>query len=307
MTNLNFEYDSCDLCGSLDLLLNKEEGSLVCKNCGNVVANNLIDHDREWRIFFGEEKSNSARTGAPVKLSIHDKGITTEIKSIVKEGINYKELERMRILSIYQQRVRVSNSKERNFYNAFQLLDRVSVKLGFPEDVKETAASLYRKAIEMNPRKGKSIKGLLAACIYAASKYCGYPLKIKEIMNELNVRSRTFSKYYNEILSILPKESTIKLKSNYTLNFLPELVKKLNLNAEVEIVSKNIINKALESGMIAGKSPLSLAAAAVYIACSLTNNKRTQREIAECAGVTEVTIRNRSKELIRSLDISINL
>jgi len=97
------------------------------------------------------------------------------------------------------------------------------------------------------------------------------------------------------------------MKTNTSINHIPDIVRKLGLGSEVEVTSKNILEKALSSGFIAGKSPLSLAAAAVYIACSLTDNKRTQRQIAEATGVTEVTIRNRSKELIRSLDINIEL
>ncbi len=307
MTNLNFTRSQCDLCGSKELIINYEEGSLICKNCGNVLANHLIDHSKEWRTFFGEDEVAMTRTGAPVKLAIHDKGITTEIKLTSKDKMHEKEMNRFLNLSKYQKRLRINDSKDRNFYSAFILLDEISIRLGLPERVKETAAQLYRKTIEENPKKGRSIRGLLANCIYIACKICDHPIRIKDIMETLNVKSRTFSKYYAEIINSLSDDNRTKIKSNTSLNYVPMISEKLGLNAEVEIVSKNIIEKALNTGKIAGKSPLSIAAAAVYIACTLTNNKRTQRQIAECAGITEVTIRNISRELIRNLDINVYL
>jgi len=307
MTTFDYSQVSCDLCGSKDLVVNREDGMVVCKQCGNVVVNNLIDLGREWRIFFGENEEFTARTGAPSKLAIHDKGITTDVKVITKDKISGMKLEKAKSLARYQKRIRVSSSEERNMYNAFIVLDEMAAKLNLPDRVKETAAQLYRKAINETSQKGKSIRGLLAVCIYFACKLCDYPLPLKEICTKLGVKPRNFSKNYHVILEIIPREVYNKIKNNNTLNYIPQIVDKLNLGSEIEITSKNILERALNSGMIAGKSPLSLAAAAVYIACALTDNKRTQRQIAEVAGVTEVTIRNRSKELIRSLDITIEL
>jgi len=109
------------------------------------------------------------------------------------------------------------------------------------------------------------------------------------------------------MIETLPKEYLTRIKTPNSLIYIPQLINKLNLGPEVEIFAKNILQEALKNGIIAGKSPRSLAAAAVYVACSLTNNKKTQRQIADVANVTEVTIRNRSKELIRSLNVEINL
>ncbi len=307
MTNLKFVHDKCDLCGSKELIINSKEGSIICKNCGNVIANNLIDYSKEWRIFFGENEETTPRTGAPIRLAIHDKGLTTDVKLACKDNISGEDISKYFALSKYQKRLRISDSKDRNLYSAFTLLDEVSSKLNLPERVKETVAELYRKTIEENPKKGKSIRGLLANCIYIACKICDHPIRIKDITEVLNLKRRTFSKYYTEIVDNLSDISKIKIKSNTSLYHIPILVENLGLNAEVAIISKNIVEKTLSTGRIAGKSPLSIAASAVYIACTLTNEKRTQREIAECAGVTEVTIRNISKELIRCLDINVYL
>jgi transcription initiation factor TFIIB len=307
MTTFDYSVRTCDLCGSSDIIINKDEGSLVCKQCGNVIKQSMIDLGREWRIFFGDSDDVGTRTGAPIKFAIHDKGITTDVKLVSKDKSNRAALERALLFSKYQKRIRVSNSNERNMYIAFIMLDEISKKLNLPERVRETAAFIYRKAINSMNSKGKSIKGLLAVSIYAASKICDYPVGLKNILETFNVKSRTFSKYYQIVTEFLPKETNAKMKTNTSINHIPDIVRKLGLGSEVEVTSKNILEKALSSGFIAGKSPLSLAAAAVYIACSLTDNKRTQRQIAEATGVTEVTIRNRSKELIRSLDINIEL
>ena len=58
-----------------------------------------------------------------------------------------------------------------------------------------------------------------------------------------------------------------------------------------------ILKRAEESGISAGKDPASFAAAALYVACILEGEDKTQKDVAEAAGVTEVTIRNGYKDL----------
>ena len=59
-----------------------------------------------------------------------------------------------------------------------------------------------------------------------------------------------------------------------------------------------ILRHAQESRTSAGKNPMGLAAAALYLASVIElEDGKTQSDIAKAAGVTEVTIRNRYKPL----------
>jgi transcription initiation factor TFIIB len=64
--------------------------------------------------------------------------------------------------------------------------------------------------------------------------------------------------------------------------------------------------RARELELTHGKSPTGVAAAAVYIVSRTNERSRTQREVADISGVTEVTIRNRYKELVDNLGIELD-
>lgn len=309
MVNFNFTTDKCETCHSNVFVFDYSTASIICKNCGTVAQKKSIDYDREWRIFFNESYDTKARTGAPETLAIHDKGIGTDIRVFTNSNDNFNlvQLQNAKNLQKYQKRTRVASSVDRNLYNAFEILEHASSILNLPRDIKETAALIYRKAVKSNVMKGRSIKGMLAVSIYFACKITGNPISLDKIMQVLKVSKRNVSRCYADMVEILPKDMVDKIKTTNSLVYIPQITNKLELSPEVEIYAKTILNEALKNGMIAGKSPRSLAAAAVYIACLLTNNKKTQKEIAEIAGVTEVTIRNRSKELIRGLNVEINL
>jgi transcription initiation factor TFIIB len=299
--------DKCENCNNTTFIFDYKTASIICKNCGTVAQGKSIDYDREWRVFFNEVYETKVRTGAPETLAIHDKGIGTDIKTSVFDNLSSLELERMRNLQKFQKRIRITNSVDRNLYNAFEILEHIASMLNLPKDVKETAALIYRRAIKSNRMKGKSIRGMLAVSIYFSCKISNLPISLDKIMKLLKISKKNVSRCYSIMIETLPKEYLTRIKTPNSLIYIPQLINKLNLGPEVEIFAKNILQEALKNGIIAGKSPRSLAAAAVYVACSLTNNKKTQRQIADVANVTEVTIRNRSKELIRSLNVEINL
>jgi len=308
MANFNFSFDKCENCNGNSFVFDYKTSSIICKDCGTVAREKSIDYGREWRGFFNESYDTKARTGAPETLTIHDKGIGTDIRvSINSDGFSSLQFQNAKNLQKYQKRTRITNSIDRNLYNAFEILEHVSSNLNLPKYVKETAALIYRKAVKSNAMKGRSIKGMLAVSIYFSCKLSGIPISLDKVRQFLKVSKRNVSKCYSDMLEILPKDTLFKVKTTNSLIYIPQMVNALNLSPEVEIFAKNILIEALKNGTIAGKSPRSLAAAAIYIACLLTNNKKTQREIAEIANVTEVTIRNRSKELIRGLNVEINL
>jgi len=297
--------EKCPECGSTRLLRNYERGEIVCADCGLVITEKLIDMGPEWRAFTPEEKQKRSRVGSPITLTVHDKGLSTVIDWRDKDAFG-KKLEPKRRIEVirwrkWQIRTRVHSSIDRNLAQAMSELDRISSQLGLPKSIKEEAAVIYRKAVEKGLVRGRSIEAVMAASIYAACRTQGIPRTLDEIAKYTRSGRKDVARCYRLLL----REINIKVPLADPEAFIPRIASDLKLSGSVQRRAAEIIRKAKAMGITAGKDPAGLAAAAIYIASLLENERRTQKEIAHAAKVTEVTVRNRYKELVKKLKIEL--
>ncbi|CAB3287546.1 Transcription initiation factor IIB [Methanocaldococcus lauensis] len=239
--------------------------------------------------------------------TIHDKGLSTVIdwrnKDSYGKDLSANKRAQLYRLRKWQRRIRVSDASERNLAFALSELDRITSKLGLPRHVRENAAIIYRGAVEKGLIRGRSIEGVVAAAIYAACRRCRVPRTLDEIAEASRVDRKEIGRTYR----FLARELGIKLTPTNPIDYVPRFASELGLPGEVESKAIQILQKAAEKGLTSGRGPTGVAAAAIYIASVLLGCRRTQREVAEVAGVTEVTIRNRYKELTEHLDIDVTL
>jgi len=297
----------CPICNSKNIIKDYERAEIVCADCGCVLQQNLFDTGPEWRAFDHEQRVKRSRVGAPITYTIHDKGLSTVIDWRNKDSYG-KEISAERRAQLYrlrkwQRRIRVSDASERNLAYALSELDRIASKLGLPRNVRENAAMLYRGAVEKGLIRGRSIEGVAAAALYAACRICKVPRTLDEIAEVSRVDRKEIGRTYR----FLTRELNIKLAPTSPIDYVPRFASELNLPGEVESKAIAILQKASEKGLTSGRGPTGVAAAAIYIASVLHGTRRTQREVADVAGVTEVTIRNRYKELTEHLDIDVTL
>ncbi len=302
------EYiEACPECGSRSLTRDYERAEIVCNNCGLVIDEKIIDTGPEWRAFDHEQRVKRSRVGAPMTYTIHDKGLSTVIDWRNKDSYG-KDLSARKRAQIYrlrkwQQRIRVSNATERNLAFALTELDRVASRLGLPRNVRETAAMVYRKAVEKGLIRGRSIEGVAAAALYAACRQCRVPRTLDEIADAAKLNRKEIGRTYR----FVSRELNINLRPTTPIDYVPRFGSELNLSGEVQSKAIEILKKAMDQELTSGRGPTGVAAAAIYIASVLLGERRTQREVADVAGVTEVTIRNRYKELAEKLDIEITI
>jgi transcription initiation factor TFIIB len=197
----------------------------------------------------------------------------------------------------------VSNATERNLAFALSELDRMASALGLPRNVRETAAVVYRDAVDKNLIRGRSIEGVAAAALYAACRQCNVPRTLDEIAEVSRVSRKEIGRTYR----FISRELGLRLLPTSPIDYVPRFCSGLNLKGEVQSRAVEILRQAGERELTSGRGPTGVAAAAIYISSILSGERRTQREVAEVAGVTEVTIRNRYKELAEKLDIEIIL
>ncbi len=297
----------CMGCGQSTFTKDYARGERTCSVCGLVASDRTADTGPEWRAFTAEEKNARARVGAPATYTIADKGISTMIdwrnRDASGKAIKSTTRAAMYRMRKWHIRSRLHSSQHRNLSIAMSEMHRLSSQLGIPRDVRETAALLYRKALITKLVRGRSIESVVAASIYLACRIHRIPRPLDEIVAETNVDRKKVG--YAVRLVVSRVNVTVPLPSAKDL--IPRLSSDLMLEGRTVEKATEIINQAKENYVTIGKSPGGIAGAALYIAGILEDDRRTQREIAHASRVTEVTIRNRYKELVRVLGITIDV
>ncbi|MFC7157453.1 transcription initiation factor IIB family protein [Halomarina halobia] len=288
---------ACPECGG-DVVSDAERAERLCAGCGLIVEGERIDRGPEWRAFDAEEREDRSRVGAPTTNMLHDRGLSTTIdwqdRDAYGKLIGPRRRARMQRLRVWDERFRAKNGRERNLKQALGEIDRMASALGLPENVRETAGVLYRRALEAGLLPGRSIEGMATACLYGAARQAGVPRSLGEVSDvsrvaELDVQ-RTYRYLSRELgLGIVPTDPT---------TYVPRFVSALELGEEVARVALDLLETAKSRRVHSGKSPVGLAAAAVYAAAYLANESVTQAAVSDVAGVSEVTIRNRYQELL---------
>jgi len=201
----------------------------------------------------------------------------------------------------WQRRARVHSSADRNLTQALSEIDRLSSQMGLKKGVKELAAMLYRKLIVKRLVRSRSIDALSAASIYAALRLRKIPRSLKEVAKFTHLDYKVIGRHYR----LLVRKLGLRMPVPEPKNYVPKLINRLELPGEMQEKVLEVLQDARDyKGLITGRDPRGLAAGAIYIASILTNNRVTQREISKAAGITEVTVRNRYKELVRKLQIT---
>ena len=287
----------CPECGGT-LVNDAEHGETVCEECGLVVEEDEIDPGPEWRAFDSKEKDKKSRVGAPTTQMMHDKGLSTNIgwqdKDAYGNALSSRQREKMQRLRTWNERFRTRDSKERNLKQALGEIDRMASALGLPENVRETASVVYRRALDEDLLPGRSIEGVSTAALYAAARQAGTPRSLDEIATVSRVEKDEIARTYRYVV----RELNLEIQPADPKSYVPRFASDLDLSEESERRARQLLDAAKEQGVISGKSPVGLAAAAVYAASLLTNEKVTQSEVSEVADISEVTIRNRYKELL---------
>jgi len=312
------EENRCPNCGKTGTLTyDYAQGEVVCTYCGYVVSEYAVDRGLETRVFTLEEKRKRLRTGPPISIAVPDKGLSTEMdlptKSALGESLSPEVIRELRRLRRWDKRVKAQPS-ERNLEQALITLKKFCDKLNIPTYVRDEAIRIYKSALEKGLVRGRSIVSMVAASLYAACRKLGFPVRLKQIAQVSVVaydergETKAFENAKKEVsrcYRLILKEIRLPVKIADPTIYVHSIVERARLPSAAEEIARDVIKRAREAKIIAGKDPLGVAAAAVYIACVMLGERRTQKEIARAAGVTEVTIRNRYKELREKLKLDL--
>ncbi len=296
---------SCTRCGQNSMLTDNATGERFCGKCGYVVSERIDESGPEWRSFTQDEHSNRTRAGAPISLTMHDMGLATVISPLNKDSSGKPLSTSMRStierLRTWDSRSQVHEPIDRNFRQAFSELNRLKDKLTISSAILEKAAYIYRKAMEKRLVRGRSISALIAAALYAACRDTETPRTLNDVGQAANIKRKDIARCYR----LLHKELDLKMPVVNSIQCISRIASKIGISEKTRRSASLILKEAHDSHESAGKDPMGLAAAALYLSCVKNSESLTQRDIAEAAGVTEVTIRNRYKSLNSDKPISL--
>ena len=303
MTQMIRTSDKCQRCGKGSMLTDNNTGEMFCSKCGFVVSDRTEREGPEWRSFSKDEHGDRARTGTPTSLAMHDMGLATIINPINKDASGKPLTTSMKTtierLRTWDSRSQVHEPIDRNFRQAFSELNRLKDKLALSNAVIEKTAYIYRKALDKSLVRGRSIPALVAASLYAACRNTQTPRTLTDVANGINIKRKDVARCYRLLL----RELDLKMPVVDPTKCVARIASISSLNEKTKRKALEFLDEASRIEVSAGKDPMGFAAAALYLACVMLGENKTQKDIAQAAGVTEVTIRNRYKGLKEELKL----
>ena len=288
----------CPECESLNLYHDKEKGEIICRNCGFILDDKNVSLGKEWRDFDDGDSSQMKRGGSPTSFTRHDMGMGTSIGS-EKDSYSLDKKRRYKFQRLKTWQKRLSNVMEKNLKIAIGELKRLSSQLNLPPSVEEEASKMYREAVERNLVRGRSIENVVAGVVYASCRRQNIPRTLEEINKASGVNKKEIGRSYRYVI----RELKMKILPSDPTEYISRFSSILNYSPKTQSRAIEILSKALTLELTSGRGPIGIAAAALYIAGLLQGERKTQRDISEVSGVTEVTIRNRYKEIIEKLGL----
>jgi len=286
--------EKCPECGNQALIHDNERGESVCSNCGLVVLEKEIDKGPEWRAFSPEERAKRVRGTSSLEVSTT---LDPHGRDALGRKIPLSQRKKMQRLRMWQRRSILHHRRNRNFGIAERELNHLCEALHLPLRVKDLARKIYRSSFERDLIRGRSTNTMVAAAIALACRQLQIPRSLDAIAGQ----SQSDKNEIARDVRLLIKELKLRNPTYDMAIFINQIGGNLGLSQKTQQLAFDILNKAKEKKITAGKGPRGLVAAALYIACLERGEKKTQREISEVSGVTEVTIRNRYQGLKKNL------
>ena len=296
-SQLDIGNEICSLCDSKALVFDAETSETVCSSCGMVVHDNAESMGPESRIYSGGDMESKSRTGMPTSLAFHDMGLSTFISysNVDANGamISPEQMSKVQRMRRWNKISSNNRSYHRNLKNAFAILSTIKDKLSLNDALIEKSAYNYRKALDRRIIKGRSIRALVVASVYAACRELNVPRTLEEIAQTANTDSIFAGKCYRLLVRFLKLHLPV-LDSNV---YLAKIANKAKVTEKTYRRALEMLSTTKENPISHGKDPNALAVAVLYAACLKENEKVSQAQIAVAGDTSIVTLRKRYQDV----------
>ncbi|MGI0047355.1 MAG: transcription initiation factor IIB [Nitrosotalea sp.] len=284
-------------CKGEPLITDDSTGEIICGFCGSILVERSIATDSERARDF-DEFLTKARTGPGQSLSMYDMGIMTVMSNKDAMGKSLSSPTKDKFNRLKRLDNRSKTSSNRTLRTSLLMLDSLKTKLAIPDSTVESAAYIYRKAMQKKITIGRSAKSLMCASIYAACRQAGIPRSIHDLAQATGIGRKEVSRDYRK----LTEELELDLAHCNAAEFVAKIATEVNISEQIRREALKLLQKLSDKGLTDGKNPMVLAASTLYLCCVLNDEYKTQNEIAKAAGVTAVSVRTRYQALKKSLE-----
>ena len=292
---------TCNNCNASRLVSDDVNGEIACSSCGCVISEYFEDRGIEHGSL--SDGSDNRRTGAGLSLKMHDKGLSTIIgvqnKDSVGKPLSANIANTFGRLRKWDNRSQIKSSADKSLRSALQDLGTVQSKLGLSDTVIERASLFYRKASEKNLIRGRTVKGIAGACLYAACRDLEHTRTLKEIAQHLGIGRKDLAKSYRKIF----RELGFVVSIADPVKSINKIASRVGVKEKTIRKAVHVLDLAQDAGIVAGKNPEIIAATAIYAACMLTGENKSQHKIAIAENTSTVSIRNRILEFREKLNL----
>lgn len=296
MNQTTYVDHECNDKNNQNLVTDEIRGEILCGTCGLVLADKIADTSSDRRSFTKEQYMSRTRIGSPSKMSIYDMGLSATISTTDKDAsgnsLSSKQKIRFSRLRTWDNRSK-RKTRDRNFVKAFSLLDTLKTRLGLTDNISEKTAYIYRKAVEKNLIRGRSIPEMLASSLYAACRETETPRSLDEIAKEANITRKALSRSYRELVRCLK----LNLGATNSVDYVSKIANRVSASEKSKRIAWKILADAKKIGTTVGKNPVGLAGAALYLSCAGNGETVTYAKLSEIANTSTVTLRKRAKQL----------
>jgi len=286
----------CPECGDNHFFTNKEKGEVICRACGFVVEDAMVDFGKD-RMIDDADIAKKTRTGSPFDPRVADNLITEVGNRDDLRKLSSKQRNLMK--RIRKKNKWTSSALQQNLTSNLSNLKLVASYLNLPKRIEIEAAEIYRKCVEKGVTMARSNENILAASVYIAAKMHATPKSLNEIAEATKIDKFVIAK----TAKLIVKRLDLKLHPSNPIDFVSRFASELKLDPKIQTKAVKIIEKMQKQGLNSGKNPISLAATALYITSLIEGTKVKQIDIAKVSGITETTLRSRTKEMIQKLKI----
>jgi len=280
----------CPSCGSTSLFFDPVRSELVCDSCGLVLGTQPVDPGPDWSPF----NADAARAGPPESVLLADGGLGNTMGSGARDAagrsLNANEAARFTRLRRVNQWTRLRGT-ERSLTGALAKVSHLASRLALPQDFRERAAVILRKALKADLARGRSMDAIVAACVYLATRALGAPRSLQEVAEAGEVTVHRLA----ATAKLISRETKVATMPPKPTDFVDRFASALAVSPEVR--EHTFILLADHAEQLAMAPPLGAAAGALYLAAEVEGEKLKQSDVSRVAGVSEVTLRKYYKAL----------
>ncbi|KAF9963586.1 transcription initiation factor IIB [Modicella reniformis] len=266
-------------------------GDLVCRDCGLVLEDRIVDMRSEWRTFADDDGDDPSRVGAAANPLLSGPQLDTVISNMSGTTKLAKDLSRM------HSKVTIDRDTHK-LLDVYKDISAMCDAIGLTKVIADTAKQLFKHIHDERLLRGRLDQAVMTACIYIACRQQKVPRSIKEILALTQVPKKEFTKCF-KVIRALQEAKSMPMTAEDPM---PRFCCSLQLNMEVEKLATSLVFKAKELHTMFGKTPPTIAATCIFMASNLCNDPRTLKRISLECGITEMTIRRAYKHLYQERD-----